>query len=47
MCVGRLSMVHLGMSDFKLYVASLKDRGEEDIVDVYFVSDYWNRKSII
>lgn len=40
-------MVHLGLSHFKLYVASLKDTGEEDILDMYFVSDYWNRKSII
>lgn len=39
-------MVHVGLSDFKLYEASLKDTGEKDIVDVYFVSDYWNRKSI-
>lgn len=43
----RLSMVHLGLSDFKDYGASLKDTGEEDILDVYFVSDYWNKKSII
>lgn len=39
--------VHFSLSDFKLCGASLKDTGEEDIVDVYFVRDYWNRKSII
>lgn len=29
--------VHFGLSDFELCEASLKDTGEEDILDVYFV----------
>lgn len=47
LCMCRLSVVHLGLFDFKDYGASLKDTGEEDILDVYFVSNYSNRKSII